>query len=156
MKKILKFLNGTEDRQINLSSCGPHAMKQVILYKLGLDVPEYKLINMSCCSEKTGAPIKGMEQVARKFDLNYILKENSSIEDIISSIDNNNPVILFIQEWGTGHYVVANGYDTKQEKVFYYDPLYGKTRQMNYETLDKKWHGVDLFKRNKFGMFFDN
>lgn len=153
MKKILKFPKG--DKQINLSSCGPHAMKQVILYKLGLDVPEYKLINMSCCSSSTGAPIKGIIQVAKNFNLNHSLKHNSSVEDIISSINTENPVILFIQEWKSGHYVVANGYDDKYGKVFYYDPLYGKTRDMNYETLDKVWHGLDVFHRNHFGIFFN-
>ncbi len=152
MKKVLKFPEG--DRQINLSSCGPNCLKQYILYKKGFSLPEHQLINMSCCSETIGAPIKGMEQVARKFNLNYDLKHDSSIEDITSSIDKNNPVILLIQEWGTGHYVVANGYDKQKGKIFYYDPLYGKTRNMNYKTLEKKWFGVDLFRRNKFGMFF--
>lgn len=152
MKKILKFPE--KDKQINLSSCGPHAMKKVIEYKSGIDVPESQLINMSCCSWRNGAPIEGMIKIARNFNLNYDLKHNSSINDIISSIDTENPAILLVQEWGSGHYVVANGYDNKHEKVFYYDPLYGKTRNMNYETLDKVWHGLDVFQRNRFGIFF--
>lgn len=152
MKKILKFPKG--DKQINLSSCGPNCFKQYILYKKGLSIPEHQLINISCCSEKTGAPIKGMEQVARKFNLDYSLKHDSSIEDIISSIDNENLAILLIQEWKSGHYVVATGYDDKNEKIFYYDPLYGRVKNMNYKTLDKKWFGVDSFKRNKLGFFF--
>jgi ABC-type bacteriocin/lantibiotic exporter with double-glycine peptidase domain len=152
MRKILKLPEG--DKQINLSSCGPNAMKKVIAYKSGIDVPEHQLINMSCCSWANGAPINGMEQVARKFNLDYELKHNSSVDDIISSIDNNNPVVLLIQEWGSGHYVVANGYDDKYEKVFYYDPLYGKVKNINYSTLDKKWVGVDLFERDHFGIFF--
>ena len=111
---------------------------------------------MSCCSWANGAPIEGMSRIAKNFNLNYKLKHNSSIEDIISSMDKGNPAILLIQAWGNGHYVVANGYDDKNNKIFYYDPLYGKTKNINYETLDKNWHGVDLFKRNHFGMFFDN
>lgn len=152
MKKTLKFSEG--DKQLHGGSCGPHAMKKVIKYRLGIEVPEHKLINMSCCSWRNGTSINGLIKVARNFNLNHIIKHNSSVEDIISSIDTENPAILLVQEWGSGHYVVANGYDDKQEKVFYYDPLYGKTRNMNYETLDKKWFGVDVFERNRFGIFF--
>ncbi|HOU79135.1 MAG TPA: cysteine peptidase family C39 domain-containing protein [Candidatus Pacearchaeota archaeon] len=154
MKKILKFPEG--NKQINLSSCGPNAMKQVILYKIGLDIPEYQLINMSCCSTETGTPVRGMIQISKNFNLNHKLKHNASIDDIIYSINTKNPVILLIQEWKSGHYVVANGYDTKHEKVFYYDPLYGKTRSINYSTLNKNWHGLDVFHRNRMGIFFED
>ncbi len=152
MKKILKFPNA--NKQINSGSCGPNSIKHVILYKKGLDIPEQNLINMSCCSEKTGAAIKDLARVADNFNLNYFLKHNSSIEDIISSLNKNNPAILLIQDWGSTHYIVANGYDTKFNKIFYYDPFDGKTKPMNYTTLNRVWKGLDVFKRNKFGMFF--
>lgn len=143
-------------KQNREGSCGPNGMRYVIAYYKGLDIPEWQLINMSCCSQSNGAPIDGMARIAKNFNLNYELMHNSSISDLVGSINEKNPVVLLIQSWGTGHYVVANGYDDKHNKIFYYDPLYGKTKQMNYETLDKKWHGVDLFERNHLGIFFKN
>lgn len=151
MKKILKFPRG--NRQINLSSCGPNVLKHTIFYKKGLNISEHYLANLSCCSEKNGSLIKDIIRVAKNFNLNFNLKENSSIEDIISSINTENPVILLIQEWKSGHYIVANGYDSKHKKIFYYDPLYGKTREIKYETLDKIWTCLEGYQRNKFGIF---
>jgi len=152
MKKILSF--PIISKQTNEGSCGPNAMKHVILYKKGLNTPEWKLINMSSCSEKNGAPIDGLARIAKNFNLSYELMHNSSIFDLINSIDNKNPAILLIQAWGNGHYVVANGYDNKIKKVFYYDPFDGKTKPIRYENLDKRWHGLDMFERNHFGIFF--
>ena len=76
------------------------------------------------------------------------------ISDLINSIDNKNPAIILIQAWGNGHYVVANGYDNKNKKVFYYDPFDGKTKPIRYENLDKRWHGLDRFERDHLGIFF--
>jgi ABC-type bacteriocin/lantibiotic exporter with double-glycine peptidase domain len=151
MKKILKFPKGK--KQINLSSCGPNVLKHIIFYKKGLHVPEHYLANLSCCSKKNGALIKDIVRVAKNFNLNYTLKENASIEDIIYSINTENPAILLIQEWKSGHYVVANGYDTKHKKIFYYDPLYGKTRNMNYGTLSKVWFVLEGQQKNHFAIF---
>jgi ABC-type bacteriocin/lantibiotic exporter with double-glycine peptidase domain len=152
MKKILKFPKG--DKQINLSSCGPNVLKHIIFYKKGLCIPEHHLANLSCCSEKNGALIKDMVRVTKNFNLNYILKENASIDDILSSINSGNPAMLLIQEWKSGHYIAVNGYDTKKNKIFYYDPLYGKTRNINYETLNKVWNCLEGCERNHFGIFF--
>lgn len=158
MKKILKFQDLYKKpflcKQHHGGSCGPNVMKKIIAYKLGIHVPEHQLINISCCSFANGASIDGMVKIANEFNLNHDLKHNSSIEEIISSINNNNPVVLLIRAWGNGHYIAANGYDNKFDKIFYYDPFDGKIKSMKYSTLNEKWHGLDVFERNHFGIFF--
>lgn len=141
-------------KQINGADCGPNILKHAIFYKIGIDVPEWKLINLSCCDNKYGAPIKGMANAARKYGLRYELRENASISDLIRSIDEGNPVIIFIQAWDGGHYDAVTGYDDKENKIIYYDPYDGgKKKEIHYETLDKKWYGSDLYLRNHFGIF---
>ena len=176
MKKILKSPTPPSPKkksslikQINYNSCGPNVMGWVIFHKYGLKVPEEKLINISNCG-RNGAYISGMTKIADKYGLNYELKHNSLISDLIDSIDSGNPVILLIQktwlnikvqDWSSiqdfGHYIVVHGYSDKEEKIYYYEPYYGKKRtQISYKNLDERWHGLDLFPRNHFGMFIQD
>jgi len=160
MRKILKLpvlhKKPSLRKQNHEGSCGPNGMRHVIAYYKGLDIPEWRLINMSCCSEKNGASIKGMVRIADNFNLNYKLRHNSSISDLVDSINRDNLVMMLIQEWGNGHYIIGNGYDDKYEKIFYYDPFDGKMKEMNYKNLDKNWFGLDSFLRDHLGIFFKN
>lgn len=168
---MIKKLDFPEsDKQYHIASCGPKVMQKVILYKKGIEVPEMDLIKIANTSRK-GTPIESMLRIADKFNLNYFLKHNYSIPDLINSIDNGNPAVLSVQGWPNkkvkdwlvetafGHYIIGNGYDTEQEKIFYYDPYDGKIKPMHYKTLHLVAHDID-FKKNivydHFGMFFEN
>lgn len=167
MKKRLNFPESY--KQINGGSCGPNLMKQIILYKTGLNIPENNIINAGNCSHKRGTSIEGMIKISEKFNLNYDLRDNSLISDIINSINKNNPVILLIQAWQSGkikdwkktdhlgHYIGAIGYDTRESKIFYYDPFDGKNKSISYIKLEERWHDRDLnILYNHFGIFFKN
>jgi uncharacterized protein YvpB len=160
MRKRLDFPRGYG--QLHGGSCGPNIMRRVISYKRGLDVIEEDLINLGNCSVKKGTSIDGIANIADKFGLNYLMKTNSSISDLIQSIKENNPVVLLIQAWPekkvkdwtkvheNGHYVGVFGFDEKEEKIFYYDPLGGKEKDISYKNLLERWH--DGY--NNFGIFF--
>lgn len=154
MKKRLDLIVGK--KQIKDYSCGPNAIKQVIHYKYRLDIPEKYLMKIGETSEK-GTSIQGMMTIAEKFKLDYRIRCNSSISDLINSIKEDNPVILLIQAWGDGHYVVAYGYDKKQDKILYYDPFDGKKKSISSEKLNERWNDRDKENiYNRFGMFFGN
>jgi uncharacterized protein YvpB len=172
MKKKLKLPPDCDPRhykQSNRGSCGPNAMKRIISYKQGLNILEQHLINLSNCSQKNGASVKGIAKIADSFNLDCIQKNNSSISDLINSINEGNPIILLIQAWpdkkiknwsetwSYGHYIDVLGFDTLEEKIFYYDPYDGKDKEISYKKLDERWHdktSKELY--NKFGMFFIN
>ncbi|MDD3151264.1 MAG: C39 family peptidase [Candidatus Gastranaerophilales bacterium] len=169
MKKILNFPKG--EGQAEDGWCGPNLMRQIILYKTSLYVPEKNLVNIGCCSIKGGTNIKNMGKIATTFGLVYYTKNNSSIDDLIHSIDNGNPAVLLIQawpfkkivdwtnSWDNGHYIGVFGYDNKKSKLFYYDPCGGKIKDINYKSLEERWHDIN-FKTGEiyhnFGMFFKN
>jgi uncharacterized protein YvpB len=167
MIKRLDFL--TKHKQIHEGSCGPNIMKHILLNKYGLNIPERNLINISGCSQEYGTSVEGMMNIAENFNLNYSLKYNSSISDLIYSINKDNPVVILVQEglndnfknwgkiWDKGHYIGINGFDKQEEKIFYYDPLYCKIKTISYENLNKKWHdkdSEDVYEH--FAMFFEN
>jgi hypothetical protein len=167
MIKILDFKN--DYKQLHEGSCGPNLMREIILYKKGLDIPESDLIDISSCSKEYGTSVKAMIALADNFNLKYYIKHNSTISDLVYSINKNNPVIILIQEgqnykskdwskiWNKGHYVGINGFDEQKKEIFYYDPLYGKTKAISYQNLDKVWHDKDLENiYEHFGMFFLN
>jgi Peptidase C39 family len=167
MKKILEF--NTKFKQLGEGCCGPNAIKHILINKYELNIPEERLINISNCSQRNGASVKGILKVADNFKLNYSIKHNSSIQDLVDSVINNNLGILLIQAWPSkkvfdwsninysGHYIDFFGFDTLEEKIFYYDPFDGKKKNISYKKLDKIWHDKDP--KNKiyydhFGIFF--
>ncbi len=167
MKKILKF--EVKYQQSGEGICGPNAIKHILLNKYQVDVSEKKLIDISNCSQKNGAAVKGIIKVADTFNLNYSAKHKCSIDDLVKSIENNNPAMLLIQAWvdkksidwskinHAGHYIDMVGVDTFKKKVFYYDPLDGKIKNISYEKLDERWHDIDPRSRtfyDHFAIFF--
>jgi hypothetical protein len=161
---MIKRLDFQETKkQYHIASCGTKAMQKIILYKKGIEVPESDLIRIANTSRK-GTPIASMLRIADKFDLHYFLKNNSSISDLINSIDKGNPAVLSTQDWPNkkvkdwsietafGHYLDIFGYDTKEEKIYYYDSYQGKIKTIRYGKLDTMWHDVDF----KTGEVFDH
>jgi ABC-type bacteriocin/lantibiotic exporter with double-glycine peptidase domain len=165
MIKKLDFPIGS--KQLHGGSCGPNLMKQIILYKTGLDISETKLIDICGCSEENGTSTQGMINLADNFNLKYYINYNSSIYNLIHSINRNNPAIILIQEgsnnkfkdwskiWDRGHYVGISEFDEQKQKISYYDPLYGKIKSITYENLNKRWHDKDSENTYEhFGIFF--
>jgi hypothetical protein len=168
---MIKRLNFPEsEKQYHIASCGPKAMQKVILYKKGIEVPEMDLIKIANTSRK-GTPIESMLKIANKFNLNYFIKHNYSIQDLIDSVERENPAVLSVQGWPNkkvkdwltesafGHYINLTGFDTREEKIFYYDPYDGKIKSMSYEKLHLVAHDIDFKSRieyNHFGIFFEN
>jgi hypothetical protein len=169
MIKILPFEIFHE--QLDEGRCGPNALKHVLHNKYGIYLPEKRIADISNCSQKNGSSVKGILKVADTFNLNYQLKHNSSIQDLIDSVINENPIIILMQAWPSkkisdwlntwhlGHYDVIHGFDTFKEKIYYYDPLDGIDKDIRYKNLDERWHDIDL-KTNTvydhFGIFFQD
>jgi len=108
-----------------------------------------------------------MINLADNFNLKYYINYNSSIYNLIHSINRNNPAIILIQEgsynkfkdwskiWDRGHYVGISEFDEQKQKISYYDPLYGKIKSITYENLNKRWHDKDSENTYEhFGIFF--
>lgn len=167
---IKKLYFSESDKQFHIASCGTKVMQKIIFYKKGIEVSESDLMRMGNTSRK-GTPMEKMLRIADNFNLNYSLKYNSSILDLIDSIDKGNPIILSIQSWPNkkvvdwsqakafGHYITAYGYDNREDKIFYYDPYDGKKKSIRYEKLHKMWHDEDFKNKivyNHFGIFFEN
>lgn len=87
------------------------------------------------------------KSVGLKCRINY----NMQIKSLCQELNNQHPVILAIQAWGnpkqytktgSGHYVVAIGYDDKN--IFFEDPWMNCSRGFIPKSeLVKRWHDMD-------------
>jgi predicted double-glycine peptidase len=135
-------------------SCGASAMHHILDY-YGMEVSEFSLIKLAGTNKKNGTPVDGITKIANAYNLDFIVKEELSLNELILNIRRNNPVILAIQalsnykvhdwsnEWNSGHYVVATGYDPHYRCVRYQDPGLGRRMSINYTKLHKRWHDKD-------------
>lgn len=145
--KTLKF---PELRQVYHWDCGANAIQSVLVY-YGFDIREDVIMELAN-TNKRGTPIKGINIVAKKYNLS-IKSGKMTIDDVKKYIDKKTPVILLVQawtktknvnwenDWVNGHYVVAIGYDSK--KIYFEDPSACSRTYLSYDELQKRWHDID-------------
>ena len=57
------------------------------------------------------------------------------------TLDLRRPVILMIQAWGEGHWVVAIGHD--RARIYFEDPILHASRgYLTWRELESRWHDV--------------
>ncbi|TSC96214.1 MAG: bacteriocin-processing peptidase [Parcubacteria group bacterium Athens1014_10] len=148
--KIIKF---PELRQTYNYDCGANAMQSILAF-YGIDINEKTIMDIAG-TKKSGTPIKGLEKVAKKYNLKF-RAESMTIDKLKKYIDKNIPVILLIQawidkknnqkidwgeNWSDGHYVIAIGYDHK--KIYFEDPWSISRTYLSFKELNVRWHDVD-------------
>ena len=146
--KLIKF---PELRQVYAWDCGASVLQSVLAY-FGIDIREEKIIKKAGSTEEGTSP-NHLEKVLRQNNIKYKSGE-MNIQDIISYLDKDMPVILLLQAWSDkkivdwkknwkdGHYVVAIGYD--KNKIYFEDPASISRTFLNFGELEERWHDVDL------------
>lgn len=135
-------------RQPNNYSCGPTSLQAVLAY-YGVDKRIDELIILTKSSEN-GTPPENIVEAARQLGFQAQLKENMTLNDLESYLDQGIPVIINCQAWREseipwsedeedGHYMVVIGID--QKNVYLEDPKVMGSRGMIpcQEFLDR-WH----------------
>lgn len=147
----MKFIkNFPELRQTFNYDCGANAMLSVLIY-YGVDLTENEVMDIIGTNPKYGTPINGFKKVAKKFSLKY--KEGEiTIDHLKKCIDKGKPVIIALQawnikkvknwedEWESGHYVIAVGYDHK--RIYFEDPSASVRTYLSYKELGERWHDL--------------
>lgn len=139
--------------------CGISCMQGICAY-YGEDINEVKLIRKIRPSRQNGTCISDITDFfLRK---GYKVKAGSmTISDLIKYLNKKIPVILLLQAWGNkdtnyettqafGHYVIAIGYDSK--RILFEDPAIFGTGYLTYNSLKKRWHGLDGELRIQYGI----
>lgn len=124
-------------RQAHDFDCGATALQAVLAY-YGIDERAGKIMKQVGTTE-TGTPIEKIKETAKKYGLKTEMAE-MKIEDVKKYLGKKIPVILLLQAYGDGHYVVAIGCD--KNKIYFEDPESIYRTFLTYEELEKRWHDV--------------
>lgn len=131
-------------------TCGSACMTSILNYYGFDEVTEDEMSD-----ELKSAPVRGTRpesfiRVAKKYGLNANSVMHTSINNIIQSIINHNPVIVNVQAWSdsddidytenynNGHYVVAIGF--QDDKIIFADPSCLYRTFLTLEELERRWH----------------
>lgn len=154
-KKLIDF---PELRQIYNYDCGASSLLGVLVY-YGLDKREDELIKRLATTKTdmvtNGTKIFKIKEVSEYYGFDCDIKNDMSINSLISHINKDMPVIMLIQAWGDysnnetdwkkhfddGHYCVAIGYDG--DKIIIEDPSLTTRGYLTKEELKERWHAYD-------------
>jgi predicted double-glycine peptidase len=99
--------------------CGPAALRIVLDY-YGIAASEEKLAKLSHATESKGTTAEGMIKAARSFNLQVLLKDDSSLADLNYFVKRKIPVIVDWFSEDDGHYSVVSRLDSK--RIFLVSP----------------------------------
>jgi predicted double-glycine peptidase len=142
-------------------SCGAGALRSILHY-FGINKTEEE-VRKATDTNKNGTQTQDIIKAARHFGLNTKAKYNMDVQDLKDWLDQNKPVLICFQAWGSkkyyktkesGHYAVAIGYDDKN--VYFQDPsIHSKTRgHLSWKEFVKRWHDKDAKgnERDRYGI----
>lgn len=130
------YINLPSSRQQVNYSCGAVCLRSIARY-YGKDLDNEKEFRDLCNAGKTkGSRPEELVNAANLFGFNAEVKENMSLQELTTYIQNRIPVIVAIQAWGNeedpqkrmedysklkdGHYVIAIGFNDKN--IYFEDP----------------------------------
>lgn len=145
-------------------SCGAAAMKSLLQY-FGLDYTEGELRKILKTTPE-GTMIEPIQELAKSLNFEVETREQMSIADLKTAIDEHKPVLILLQAWpetkqsnweqmwDAGHFVIVVGYD--EDKLFIMDPVNsGKYHYVPQDEFLRRWHDIDgQTKVFHFGMTF--
>lgn len=124
-------------RQAYEYDCGPTALQTVFAY-FGIDEKLEEIIKSAKTTED-GTSVENMKATAEKYGFTTELAE-MKIADVKNYLRKKIPVVLLIQAWGEGHYVIAIGY--KGSKIIFEDPASIYRTSLSEKELQERWHDL--------------
>lgn len=156
-------------RQGNDYTCGVACVQAILRYaQYSFDTREDVLIKMLEANKSEGTRIAAimnfLNQTAYGDDrvrpVQATLQTGMSVADLVACLNRGKPVICLIQawasdeqgqpdihhnydqEWNSGHYVIAVGYD--EQRIYFMDPsTLGNYTYIPKDELDARWHDID-------------
>lgn len=155
-------------RQQKTYSCGAGALRAICNYFQVGPENEKKLRELLDTNYEDGTPPENIIRIAKSFGLTVREKHDMTLEELITHISKNHPVMVPIQAYGderkyekshqSGHYVVAIGFD--KEKIYFEDPaLDGEVRgKLNKKEFLERWHDKDCDDKvhKRYGIIFSH
>lgn len=126
------LLDLPDTRQQSDYSCGAAALQAVFSY-FGVSGDEAALRQVLGTEPTEGTAADQMAVVARRAGLVAEFFQGMTLDTVRGHLDAGRPVILVVLAYGTGHYVVAIGYDGQRFTL--HDPAAGRVEWLAEELL---------------------
>jgi len=145
--KVSGIKDSKASRQIKKYDCGPAALRTVAKH-YGIKVTQKELIKLCNATYNKGTKPNELVSAAKKLGLNARKVEDMTVDQLISLIKKQVPVICAIQAWSynvkdiekinDGHYVVAVG--LKGNKIVFEDPALDSGKgYITKSEFNKRW-----------------
>ncbi len=145
---IMKLLEFPMFRQASPNDCGVIAAQAVLAY-FGINLRADYIIKEAGTST-SGTSVDGIIKVLQDAGLQCDGRV-LTIEEIKTSIDQGNPVIVVLQAWcettkweecwTEGHYVIIIGYDA--HRLYFEDPSSIQRTFLTLRAFKQRWHDID-------------
>lgn len=129
----MKILNYKQEKPY---TCGAAAMR-IVLNSLGANFSEEEIEKMLGTNDKRGTWTKSFAELANKLNLQFISKNNSSIEELKSLTEDYLIIICFYTSDNEDHYTVIRQID--KQFIHFSDPWYGLDFKMTLEEFERRW-----------------
>ena len=119
-------------------TCGAAAMRMV-LERSGVKKSEKRIVRILKTNKVRGTWHKDFPRVAEKYKLNYIVKRNSSIEDLKKYKKQGYNIVIcyYYPPEKVDHYSVLKKID--KENIYFYDPYFGEDHKYSLNYFLKIW-----------------
>jgi ABC-type bacteriocin/lantibiotic exporter with double-glycine peptidase domain len=144
MGRILKV---PEIKQLP-AHCGPASLSMVAFYYGNL-IDQVKIGEMAGLNPKEGVYPPNLVRCARDLEFTSQGFHNLNFKDLTEFIEKGFPLIVRVQSIlkGSGHIMVAKGYN-KKEEIYFNDPFNARELKIDYNKLENIWK-VDNFNDRK-------
>lgn len=156
-KKLIDF---PMNRQMFSYTCGSSVVQSILSY-YGINKREDEIVKILDSNKKEGTHIEAIKKYLTKNNITFEEKTNCDSNDLIGFLDDGHPTVMLVQawtdkknvkwknEWNSGHYVVAIGYDDND--FIFEDPSTHLRSSIKTTQLDDRWHDVDVNGTKYFG-----
>lgn len=119
-------------------TCGPACMRMVF-ERAGIKKTEKQLIKLMHTTPAKGTSTREFPLLAEKFQLNYVVNRNSSIDELVGSYRDGYNLILcyYYRPEGEDHYAVLKGIDNSY--VYFLDPWVGPEHKYSVNYFMSIW-----------------
>lgn len=120
-------------------TCGAAAL-QAILDHWGIETEEGQLAKALGTDSREGTRPSEIIALANALGLGTDARAGLAITDLQHTLDQGIPVLVPVQMYGGGHYLVLTGYDS--DRVYFMDPSAGQSSMPQADFL-RSWHDTD-------------
>ncbi|MEO8704644.1 MAG: cysteine peptidase family C39 domain-containing protein, partial [Kofleriaceae bacterium] len=122
-------------------TCGPAALMAICAY-FGVGPDDEARCATDMRIDRDGSDPEHLVRAAKKYGLSHREYRGMTLDQLADCLDQRRPVMLTLQAWGEGHWVVAIGYDHR--RIYFEDPYLDRGRGfIDRSELVRRWHDVE-------------